>query len=243
LLRRVAGSVIRAATFRSTVPPQTHWGKAGDALAARGDLLDTYQVSHALFTSDFARQLATLDVNGELRVGLPSRVVQELNQLIAGRDPLAAVSTLELWCYLGERLLRDTDTTSMASSLEVRVPFLDHEVVSAASALDERERFEPVGMKKVLRELALGDLDQSLFERPKAGFVLPIDRWARDVLKDEMSAALGDRTLCETAGLDARAVGRLWNGFLGRAPGLHWSRVWAIYVLSWWCRQYGVSLR
>jgi asparagine synthase (glutamine-hydrolysing) len=176
-------------------------------------------------------------------MGLPTDVARELGQLIAGSRPLPAMSTLELSCFLRERLLRDTDAASMASSLEVRVPFLDHEVVSAASALRDEERFEPLGKKRILRELALGDMDGALFDRPKSGFVLPIDRWARDGLRDEMTSVLRDPTFCEFAGLDAGAVTRLWNAFLGRAPGLYWSRIWAIYVLGWWCRNYRVSVR
>jgi asparagine synthase (glutamine-hydrolysing) len=206
-------------------------------------MLDTYQVSYALFSSDFARELVKAHPNGDLRSGLPTNVAQELGQLIAGRHPLQAISMLELRCFLGERLLRDTDTASMASSLEVRVPFLDHEVVEAASALDDVERFEPLGRKQVLREIALGDLDRAIFERPKSGFVLPIARWARDVLRNEMTAAFDDRGFCEAAGLDAGAVGRLWSAFLGRVPGLYWSRVWAVYVLGWWCRENRVSVR
>jgi asparagine synthase (glutamine-hydrolysing) len=116
-------------------------------------------------------------------------------------------------------------------------------VVEAASALPEEERFQPLGKKQVLRELALGDLDGALFDRPKSGFVLPIDAWARDALKEEMSAALGDPAFCERAGLDARVVGRLWSAFLARAPGLYWSRIWAVYVLGWWCRAHRVSVR
>ena len=240
---RLAGNIVtRAASLRSGLPPQTRWGKLGDALAARGELLDTYQVSYALFASDFARQLLK-HANGELRIGLPGATARELSELIAGTRPLAAISLLELWCFLGERLLRDTDATSMASSLEVRVPFLDHEVVSAASALAEEERFEPLGKKQVLRDVALGNLDRTLFDRPKAGFVLPLENWTRDALKDEMSAALGDRDFCERAGLDARAVGRLWSAFVARAPGLYWSRIWAVYALGWWCRAHRVSVR
>jgi asparagine synthase (glutamine-hydrolysing) len=116
-------------------------------------------------------------------------------------------------------------------------------VVSAASALAEGDRFEPLGKKQILRELALGDLDKVLFDRPKSGFVLPIDNWARDALKEEMTASLGDPGFCEPAGLDTRAVGRLWSGFLARAPGLYWSRIWAVYVLGWWCRAHRVSVR
>jgi asparagine synthase (glutamine-hydrolysing) len=243
LLRSVANSVTRAAAFRTDMPAQTRWGKLGDVLAARGDLLDTYQVSYALFSSDFARELLSVDVDGALHMGLPSNVARELGELIGGSPELGAISALELWCYLGERLLRDTDTASMASSLEVRVPFLDHEVVEAAFALSDADRFKPLGKKQVLREIALKDLDRALFDRPKAGFVLPIDRWARDVLRDEMTLTLGDPQLCEAAGLDPDAVGRLWTAFLRHSRGLYWSRVWAIYVLLWWCREYRVTVR
>jgi asparagine synthase (glutamine-hydrolysing) len=182
-------------------------------------------------------------VNGEVRVGLPRKVAEELGESIAGRSPLPALSMLEMSFFLGERLLRDTDAASMASSLEVRVPFLDHEVVSATSALPDGDRFEPLGKKRILREIALGDIDGALFDRPKSGFVLPIDDWARDALKDEMTASLHDPRFCEAAGLDSRAVGRLWSGFLARAPGLYWSRIWAIYALGWWCRTHRVSVR
>jgi asparagine synthase (glutamine-hydrolysing) len=243
MLRGLANALMRAAAGSASVPPQTRWGKLGDVLAAQGELLDTYQISSALFSSDFARELLTPDASEALHMGLPRAVAQELREITAGSSPLAAISTLETWCFLGERLLRDTDAASMANSLEVRVPFLDHEVVSAASALADAERFEPLGKKQLLRELALGDLDGALFDRPKSGFVLPIDRWARDVLKDQMSAAFADRQFCEAAGLDPRAVSRLWHAFLHRAPGQYWSRIWAVYVLGWWCREYRVSLR
>ena len=65
----------------SAVPPQTRWGKLGDALAARGKLLDTYQVSYALFSSDFARQLLKGSVNGELHVGLPRQIAVSVASL------------------------------------------------------------------------------------------------------------------------------------------------------------------
>jgi len=243
LLRQVANGLVRAATFSSTVPPQTRWGKLGDVLAAQGELVDTYQISAALFSSGFGRELLRSDTNGALHMGLPSPVARELQQVIADSSPLAAISTLDTWCFLGERLLRDTDTTSMASSLEVRVPFLDHEVISAATALTDAERFEPLGKKQILRDLALGDMDPALFDRAKSGFVLPIDRWAREVLKKEITAAFEDPSFCSAAGVDPRAVARLWRAFLDRAPGLYWSRIWAIYVLGWWCRENRVSLR
>src|SRR5438309_4017100 len=73
LSRRVANAVTRAASLRAALPPQTRRGKLGDVLAARGELLDTYQVSYALFSSDFARQLLKRDADGEIHMGLPGK--------------------------------------------------------------------------------------------------------------------------------------------------------------------------
>jgi asparagine synthase (glutamine-hydrolysing) len=243
LIRGVTNTVTRVATYGAPLGPQTRWGKIGDALAAGGDLVDTYQVAYALFSCDFARQLLKRGANGALHMGLPSEIAQELGRLIAGTQPLSAISILELWCFVGERLLRDTDAASMASSLEVRVPFVDHEVVSTAFSLPPDDRFEPLGKKQILRDAALGSLNGALFDRAKSGFVLPIENWARAALKQEMTAAFRERSFCERAGLDAAAVDRLWSAFLARAPGLYWSRIWAIYVLGWWCRWHRMSVR
>jgi len=130
----------------------------------------------------------------------------------------------------------------MAVSLEARVPLLDHEVVQAAARVDPARRFHPLGRKQLLREVALGELDPSLIERPKSGFVLPIDVWCREQLSGELSSTFADEGLCAAAGLNPQTVARLWKAFQSNAPGLYWSRVWAIFVLLWWCRAHRMSL-
>ena len=243
LVRATVTAAMQRNDSHGEVPPQTRWGKIGDVLSAGGDLVGTYQAASALFSSEFSRALLAADVDGAVRFGLPRDVASELRRLTSAGGSLGAVSSLEQWCFLGERLLRDTDTTSMASSLEVRVPFLDHQVVEAAAALSDEARFHPLGQKRILRDVALGDLDPRLFDRPKSGFVLPIDRWARDTLKDTITEAFSDRAFCEAAGLQPHAVQQLWTAFLGGARGIYWSRVWALYALGWWCSEHRVGLR
>jgi asparagine synthase (glutamine-hydrolysing) len=163
---------------------------------------------------------------------------------VADQPTLHAISTIELANFIGERLLRDTDATSMAVSLEARVPLLDHQVVEAAAGLPEDVRYMPIGKKMILRKLALADsgVDQTLFDRPKSGFVLPIELWAKQELREEV-----ERTLCHpeygaACGLNSETVKLLWKAFVSGAPGLYWSRVWSIFVLLRWCRQQRVSI-
>jgi asparagine synthase (glutamine-hydrolysing) len=243
LLRAIAQLVVRAKLGAAgAVPPQTRWGKLCDVLAARGRLLELYQTSYALFTRSFQAELCELKETSQTDSGLPRERARELGSWLAGEPTLHAISTLELACFLGERLLRDTDTASMAVALEVRVPLIDHVVVEKLAAVPEAMRYHPLGRKQLLRELALSELDPRLFERPKRGFELPLEAWCRQQLGRDIDDTLRDEALCRRVGLRPDAVGRLWRAFREGAPGLYWSRIWALYVLLWWCRRYEASI-
>lgn len=241
LVRGGAGVMSRLKTGRAgAVPPQTRWGKLGDVLATRGDLVNLYQVSYALYTERFLDELSVQPAAG--RYGLPGGAHAALHGMINGDPALHAVSKLELSCFIGQRLLRDTDAASMAVSLEARVPLLDHTLVETVARLDPVERFEPLGKKMMLRRLALDGLDPTTFDRPKSGFVLPIDTWVRRGLKDQVREALHDADLCRQVGLEPEAAARLFRAFQDGAPGLYWSRLWAVFVVLWWSREHRVSL-
>jgi asparagine synthase (glutamine-hydrolysing) len=224
------------------VPPQTRWGKLADLFATHGDPLGIYQVAYGLYTREFLGALTS----DALRVGtenglLPARA-KELAELVGSASPLSGIGRLELALFIGERLLRDTDAASMAASVEVRVPLLDHRVVEAAHAVPDADRFLPLGKKQLLRSLAMPAIDPALFDRSKAGFELPIQLWAKDQLVGNIEAHFSDRALVERVGLKSDALGRLWQAFRAGAPGIYWSRVWAPYVLLDWCRRHDMTL-
>ena len=226
---------------KGRVAPQTRWGKLGDVLGTRGDIVALYQTTYALFTNEFARQLL-VESSAELEnYGLTPARASHLRNGAKGDEILNAISVLELSNFIGERLLRDTDSASMAVSLEVRVPLLDHEVVEAAAGVETRSRFYPLRRKELLRKLALSRLPSAQFDRPKQGFGLPMDEWCRHVMRDQMEFAFAEPGRCESLGLRHDAVSQLWRAFKAGAPGVYWSRVWSIFVLLWWCRAHGIA--
>jgi asparagine synthase (glutamine-hydrolysing) len=102
--------------------------------------------------------------------------------------------------------------------------------------------YQPLGNKSVLRRIGLRGLEPALFERPKTGFVLPYDRWLRLGLGKVLDRTLRDPAAVKPTGLTPAAVLRLWQGFLDGAPGIYWTRVWAVYVLIRWCHRHGAYL-
>ncbi len=220
-----------------TMPPQTRWAKLPDMVCRGDDLLALYQLAYALFLPGFQRELLAPGFAEALADGLPAAMRQRLSAETRARTPLSAISVMEQRLFLGERLLRDNDVASMASSLEQRVPLVDQVLFESVDRLPDHARYRPLGRKAMLRRIGLRGLDPALFDRPTRGFVLPFDRWIRRGLKDAMDQTLRDPEAIAPAGLDPAAVERLWRAFLDGAPGMYWSRVWSVYVFVRWCHR------
>ena len=219
------------------IPPQTRWAKLPDMVRHGDDLLTLYQMAYALFLPGFQRELLAQGFAEALADGLPPAMRSRTTAETRGRAPLSAISVMELRLFLGERLLRDNDVASMASSLEQRVPLVDQVLFESVDRLPDQARYRPLGRKAMLRRIGLRGLDPALFERPKSGFVLPFDRWIRRGLKEAMDQTLRDPQLIAPVGLEPAAVERLWRAFLDGAPGIYWSRIWSTYVFVRWCHR------
>jgi asparagine synthase (glutamine-hydrolysing) len=220
-----------------TMPPQTRWAKLPEMVRHSDDLLTLYQLAYALFLPGFQHELLAPSFAEALADGLPVAMRQRIIAESRDRTPLSAISVMEQRLFLGERLLRDNDIASMASSLEQRVPLVDQVLFESVDRLSDWARYRPLGQKAVLRRIGLRGLDPALFERPKSGFVLPFDRWIRRGLKDAMDQTLRDPRAIAPVGLAPAAVERLWQAFLNGAPGIYWSRVWSVYVFIRWCHR------
>ncbi|MGH9842044.1 MAG: asparagine synthase (glutamine-hydrolyzing) [Blastocatellia bacterium] len=147
----------------------------------------------------------------------------------AGADPVNQASALELGGYLANTLLRDTDAMSMAHSLEVRVPLIDHKLVERMLAIHGSLKLRPREPKWLLTE-AVSDLPREIIDRPKRGFELPFKHWLAGALRNEVERTLRSPVL--TNFLNADAMQSVWNGFLtGR---ISWTRAWSFYVLGQW---------
>jgi asparagine synthase (glutamine-hydrolysing) len=166
-----------------------------------------------------------------------SLLAEEIRPSIFGMRQREAISALKLTMFLGQRLLRDTDSESMSASLKVRVPLLDHVVVEEMFKLSPEKRFEPVGKKKLLRDLAIPNIDPANFDRQKAGLVLPIEIWSKSSLRIVIEETFRNQELTRSVGLNQNAVLNLYYAFQAGAPGIYWSRIWAIFVLLHWCQQ------
>ena len=155
-------------------------------------------------------------------------------------DPLAATLFLDGQLALPDLMLHYFDRTSMAHSLEVRVPFLDHELVELSASIPARYKVRRWQTKVVLRHLARGLLPDRVLAKPKVGFFVGAsDDW----LRTRLSAAMGDRLLGQelrcTEFLDPEALDRLVTDFLERRSDAPRARLLlAVLMLEVWLSSY-----
>ena len=154
------------------------------------------------------------------------------------KNKLSKYSILEMQTYMQNVLLRDTDQMSMANSLEVRSPFLDHKLVEFVLGVNDKMKF-PTYPKKLLVD-ALGDLlPKEIYTRQKMGFTLPFEIWMKNELKTMCEDKLN--LLSQRDEFNREVIFALWNRFLLGDKEVTWSRMWHLVVLGNWLDENNVG--
>ncbi len=150
---------------------------------------------------------------------------------VVADNNISAVSFSEMKYYMQNVLLRDTDQMSMAQGLEVRVPFLAHDLVEFTLGLGDAAKRGKYG-KQLLIDSFPDLLPKEIYDRPKMGFTLPWEQWLRKELG----------TYCETRILmlsqhdlfEQNKLMELWDNFKKGDNHISWSRWWLLIVLENW---------
>ena len=231
LRRLTAGAAVRIAAGDAV-------RKAAAAWRSPGEFPHAYYFTRLLFTPSRVRRLLapyfeSSEYSGSHENPWRERMRETARQ--AGRlDSFTSVSCFELQSYMVNTLLRDTDAASMANSLEVRVPFLDHRLVEFVGRLPKRAKYAR-GVPKSLLVEALSDLlPDEVVGQPKRTFTLPWDVWLRGSLGVRLSQDLANLTPLLRQYLNPRTVQGVWQNFvIGQT---NWSRPWSLYLLNEWVR-------
>ena len=143
--------------------------------------------------------------------------------------------------YLPDDILYKTDRMSMAHSLEVRPPFLDHRIVEFAASLPQNMKIRGLTQKFILKELMRGRLPESVLKRKKTGFDIPAHDWFRGVLRPLLMDTLTPEAIAATGIFDARAIQSLIADHMERRvnAGFH---LWGLLTLFLWMKRWKVEV-
>jgi asparagine synthase (glutamine-hydrolysing) len=153
-------------------------------------------------------------------------------------DPVSQMLYVDTKTYLVGDILTKVDRMSMATSLEVRVPILDHRFVEWATGLPVEWKVREGKLKYILRKLAerVGVPSEVLY-RPKQGFALPLVHWMKHELKELIVNVLLDRRTLQRGYFEPAGVRQLLDEhFRGRRN--HSGRIWRLLMFELWHRNY-----
>ncbi len=154
-------------------------------------------------------------------------------------DDFNDILLADMQLVLPNDMLRKVDMMSMAHGLEVRVPFLDHNLVDYVFQLPVESKITPAMRKRILQDAFADMLPEALYNRPKKGFEAPLLKWFRTSLKSMIrDDLLEDKFIEEQQIFDPRAVRRLKKRLFSMNPGDAHATVWALIVFQWWWKRH-----
>ena len=147
---------------------------------------------------------------------------------------------LDQLCYLPDDILNKCDRMSMAHSLEVRPPFLDHRIVEFAATLPEDFKIRGNSLKFILRDLMQDKLPRAVLSRRKEGFDIPAHHWLRTTLKPLLLETLSQRNVQESGIFRWEAIDAVLQSHLERRANLGY-HLWGLLILFLWMRRWGIQ--
>ena len=178
-----------------------------------------------------------------LRSGLPpalDRILGELRDRETRNDDLAPYLWFDQRYFLPDDILTKTDRMSMAHSLEVRPPFLDHRIVEFAASLPASLKIRGSRQKVLLKELMRDKLPPSILQRRKVGFDIPVHDWLRGCLRPLMEEVLMDGASEHGALFQRDVIETLIRRHMERRVNAGYN-LWGLMVLFLWMKKWGIQ--
>jgi len=230
----------------SLLKPLARWAGARRAPGARGreflqvhgmSPLDRYTRMLTYQTPETLAGLLTGDALAEIDLGGPQRALRRLAEQAGTGDYLSTLQYVDVHHYLPEDILAKVDRMTMLTSLEARVPLLDHVVMEHAARIPAGLKLRDGTGKYILKEAMRRHLPAEMLTRRKMGFGVPLAQWFRKDLKDFTRDILLDAKTKQRGFLRSERVAQLLDVHQAGTRDYS-SQLWSLICFELWCRQW-----
>jgi asparagine synthase (glutamine-hydrolysing) len=230
-LRRLAGAFLSAGRH------QGKGARMAQLLRLPSCSIDNvYPIFRQILSPETLHELTDLVPHRRLVTAVAAELADRKHLL--ERLPLySQVSAAEYLGYTQHTLLKDTDQMSMASSLEVREPYFDQDLIEFVMSVPDKWK-KPVYPKSLLVESLKPLLPDEIVFRKKQGFLFPWDIWLKQDLRSFCETHLA--SMAERPFVNADRLMDCWKDFLAGGESIRWTEIWVFVVLEYWLEKNGI---
>jgi asparagine synthase (glutamine-hydrolysing) len=230
-LRRLAGSLLSAGQ------QQGKRAKMAQLLSLPSCSIDhTYPIFRQILSPESLHELTDLAPHRRVITAVAAELADRRHQ-VESLPLLSQVSAAEYLGYTQHTLLKDTDQMSMASSLEVREPYFDQDLVEFVLSVPDKWK-RPVYPKSLLVESLKPLLPDEIVFRKKQGFLFPWELWLKQDLRSFCETHLG--SMADRPFVNAEKLMACWADFLAGDSRIRWTEIWVFVVLEYWLQKNGI---
>ena len=164
---------------------------------------------------------------------------KELLRFIPEKETINDILLSDMNLVLANDMLTKVDLMSMANGLEVRVPFLDYQVVDFIFSLPDDYKITNSIRKRILQDAFRDILPAKLYNRPKKGFEVPLLKWFRKEMKSLIvDDLLSEKNITAQGIFNYSEIEKLKRQLFSSNPQDVHARIWGLVVFQWWWRKY-----
>jgi asparagine synthase (glutamine-hydrolysing) len=179
------------------------------------------------YTDDQIKEIVTFSPN-KLKTAFDSEALQS-----QFHSPLAFAMAMDYETYLLDDILQKVDRATMSVSLEGREPFLDHRVIEFAAQLPDNYKYRNGVKKFLVKEIVHQYVPQSLMDRPKMGFAIPIATWLQTDLKDLVEEYTSESKIKAQGIFEPESIRKLKSDFYGGKKEFDY-KMWYLLMFQMW---------
>ena len=184
----------------------------------------------SLYSASFLQKL-----NGDF--GKAEANFGQIARSVSTGNPIDNLLYLDSKTYLVSDILTKVDRMSMATSLEARVPLLDHKLIEFVTNIPSELKLKGLETKYIFRQAVKGIVPDEILNRPKQGFGVPLNEWINVQLKDKIHETLSEKKTLERGFFDAKYIKILLDEH-ARKRRDHSYSLWSLYILELWQRRF-----
>ena len=196
-----------------------------------------YANTVSLCREPLRRRLLASDVRSNLNGHDPEKIIRDGYAMAPADDALNGMISADMEMLLPDDYLVKVDRASMACGLEVRPPLLDHELLELSARIPSEWKVRGGETKWILKQAYREMLPESIRNRPKQGFEIPVDAWLRGPLRPLFEASVLENSARVGSLIDQGVARELYRSHLSQT-GRHGATLWGLLILARWADLY-----